>query len=108
MLVYIIRGRQLIDLFASMQRGKVLDFPTGWGKECLHLCQLGYEDVPADLFPHFFQVSGLTCIQANGNTTFPFKSESFSYVLSRESIEHLENQPSLSENVHEYSNQAGN
>ncbi|MFQ5849126.1 MAG: methyltransferase domain-containing protein [Candidatus Binatia bacterium] len=95
MAVYIRRGRRLIDLFASMERGKLLDFPTGWGKEYVHLSQLGYQVVPADLFTHFFTISGRTCVQANGNATFPFKGGSFDYVLSRESIEHLENQASF-------------
>lgn len=90
--VYIRRGGRRIDLFAEMPRGKVLDFPTGWGREYAHLKELGYQVVPADFFPEFLKASGESCVQANGNVGFPFKEGVFDYVLCRESIEHLENQ----------------
>ena len=75
-----------------MQRGKILDIPAGGGQESLNLLKMGYQSFPTDFFPSATKNPALAWVQANGNEIFPFRGETFDYVLSREGIEHLENQ----------------
>src|SRR5262245_42191029 len=42
------------DWFARQPRGRVLDIPAGKGDDSRRLVALGYDVVPADLFPETF------------------------------------------------------
>jgi SAM-dependent methyltransferase len=84
-------GKQ-VDLFSRMLPGRLLDFPVGRGRQSAQLVGLGYRVVGADLFASADARLSLPCVRADGNVSFPFKDESFDYVLSREGIEHLEHQ----------------
>lgn len=74
-----------------MARGKLLDIPSGAGNESRALAALGYQVCSADLFSRSqSQTPGRVC--ADANCALPFLDRAFDYVLSREGIEHLENQ----------------
>ncbi len=95
MAVWVSRGRKLIDLFLEMEKGKVLDIPAGMGQEAAQLLLLGYQVLAADLFPPRIPNRAFPWVTVDANVSFPFRSATFDYVLSREGIEHLENQASF-------------
>lgn len=78
----------------SLERGKVLDIPAGRGKDSKSLHELGYEVVPADLFPEWFEqdLQGVKCVQADMAASLPFEPNTFDYLLNSEGIEHLADQ----------------
>jgi SAM-dependent methyltransferase len=78
-------------------RGRVLDLPAGSGTDSRNLHELGYQVVPADLFPEVFEVegSGLRCVDADMAARLPFEDASFDYLLNSEGIEHLADQMSF-------------
>jgi SAM-dependent methyltransferase len=81
------------DWFARQKRGRVLDLPAGKGDDSRSLVALGYDVVPADLFPETFDRRiGVKCVPADLAARWPFEDESFDYVLSSEAIEHLPDQ----------------
>ena len=81
------------DWFRRQAKGRVLDIPAGKGDDSRHLVALGFEVVPADLFPETFDRSiGVECRSADLATRWPFEDASFDYVLSSEAIEHLPDQ----------------
>jgi SAM-dependent methyltransferase len=81
------------DWFARQPRGRVLDFPAGRGDDSRRLVALGFEVVPADLFPELFDAKiGPKCVPADLAARWPFEDASFDYVLSSEAIEHLPDQ----------------
>ena len=78
----------------ELARGRVLDLPTGNGRDAVMLHELGYQVVPADLFPErfHFDLEGVTSTFADMAEPLPFEAESFDYVLCSEGIEHLADQ----------------
>jgi SAM-dependent methyltransferase len=81
------------DWFARQPRGSVLDLPAGRGDDSRRLAALGYEVVPADLFPEVFdERTGLKCVSADLAARIPFEDASFDYLLCSEAIEHLPDQ----------------
>jgi SAM-dependent methyltransferase len=81
------------EWFARQPRGCVLDIPAGKGDDSRRLVALGYDVVPADLFPETFDTKiGVECVPADLTLHWPLEDESFDYVLSSEAIEHLPNQ----------------
>jgi hypothetical protein len=89
-------------LFTTLPRGKVLDFPAGWGQEYLHLRKLGFEVVPADQFTEFFKPKGWPCVRANGNGAFPFRNESSIMFCAGKRSNILRIRPTTSVNPPEY------
>ena len=92
MAIWVRNGRERIDLFLEKKRGIVLDLPAGFGQESAHLRELGFKTVLADLFPRPGKSGTSTWVRADAMETFPFGNKTFDYVLSREGIEHFENQ----------------
>jgi SAM-dependent methyltransferase len=81
------------DWFARQPRGALLDLPAGKGDDSRRLVALGYEVVPADLFPETFDARiGPKCVPADLAARLPFEEASFDYVLCSEAIEHLPDQ----------------
>jgi len=81
------------DWFARQPRGRVLDIPAGRGDDSRRLLALGYDVVPADLFPETFdQKISVKCVPADLAARWPFEDDSFDYVLSSEAVEHLPDQ----------------
>ena len=85
-------GRKQLDLFSRIKKGEVLDFPAGKGDRSIELAGSGYHVIAADLFPCADKPPGLPYVLADANVPFPFRDRCFDCILSREGIEHLENQ----------------
>lgn len=80
-------------LFAAMAPGRILDVPSGGGEQSRALTAMGFSVTSVDLFPAAARVG--TLVRADANRTLPFRAAAFDYVLSREGIEHLEDQLSF-------------
>jgi SAM-dependent methyltransferase len=81
------------DWFARQPRGRLLDLPAGKGDDSRRLVALGFDVVPADLFPETFDTRiGPKCVPADLAARLPFEDASFDYLLSSEAIEHLPDQ----------------
>ncbi len=85
------RGR-LEGLFGAMAPGSVLDIPAGGAVQSRALAHLGYRVFSIDLFAPADRAPGSSWICADANRALPFRDAAFDYVLSREGIEHLEDQ----------------
>jgi SAM-dependent methyltransferase len=89
----VVRRRGRSDgLFGAMAPGSVLDIPAGGAIQSRALSQLGYRVVSVDLFAAPNQDPAAAWICADANDALPFRDAAFDYVLSREGIEHLEDQ----------------
>ena len=75
-----------------MTTGAVLDVPAGGAVQSRALKNLGYRVFSIDLFEPQKRVDGTSWICADANRALPFRDAAFDYVLSREGIEHLEDQ----------------
>jgi len=81
------------DWFARQPRGRVLDLPAGRGDDSRRLVALGYDVVPADLFPEAYDTRiGPKCVPADLAARLPFDDAKFDYLLCSEAIEHLPDQ----------------
>lgn len=86
-------GANIFDLFDSVEPGRLLDLPAGAGDESIHLAAMGHRVVSLDLFtPGIVAERRLLWVRADCNYPLPIRDASFDYVLSREGIEHFENQ----------------
>lgn len=85
------RGR-LEGLFGATAPGSVLDIPAGGAVQSRALARLGYRVFSIDLFAPEKRAPGTAWICADANRALPFRDAAFDYVLSREGIEHLEDQ----------------
>lgn len=85
------RGR-ISGLFSAMKPGVVLDVPAGGAVQSRALSELGYRVVSVDLFPRAQPAPASEWVCADANDVMPFRDAAFDYVLSREGIEHLEDQ----------------
>ena len=85
------RGR-LEGLFGAATPGAVLDISAGGAVQSRALARLGYRVFSIDLFAPADRVPGTSWICADANRALPFRDASFDHVLSREGIEHLEDQ----------------
>jgi 2-polyprenyl-3-methyl-5-hydroxy-6-metoxy-1,4-benzoquinol methylase len=81
--------RQELD---RAERPRLLDLPAGAGGESARLERMGFEVVSADLFPPAAGAAAPRWVRADCNAPLPFRSGAFDAVLSREGIEHFENQ----------------
>lgn len=88
------RGQATGDVLSFLanepQTGKLLELPAGDGITTQKLLGLGFDVVPADLFPDYFQFDEPTCVRADMGKPLPFEDDSFDYVLCQEGIEHIE------------------
>jgi SAM-dependent methyltransferase len=85
------RGR-ISGLFGEMKPGLVLDIPAGGALQSRALSSLGYRVMSMDLFPPAQAEAETEWVCADANDVLPFRDAAFDYVLSREGIEHLEDQ----------------
>lgn len=81
----------VIDLMKNKKRGNVLDIAAGHGNISFNLKKMGFEVVAADLNASEFKPKDIKCLEINANKVLPFESNSFDYVISVETIEHLTN-----------------
>ncbi len=75
-----------------MERARLLDIPAGAGGESARLERMGFEVVSADLYPPSAGAPAPRWVRADCNAPLPFRTGAFDAVLSREGIEHFENQ----------------
>src|SRR5262249_34662316 len=75
-----------------MERGRLLDIPAGAGGESARLAQMGFRVFSIDLFPPLADTPATRWVRADCNAPLPFRTGAFDAVLSREGIEHFENQ----------------
>jgi SAM-dependent methyltransferase len=80
------------QLFDRMEHTVLLDIPAGAGGESARLEQMGFAVVSADLFPPAAGAAAPRWVRADCNAPLPFRTGAFDAVLSREGIEHFENQ----------------
>ena len=81
-----------VEIIAGKPRGRLLDVPAGHGLESSRLRELGFTVAAAELFPQPNRDREIGWVQADANEPLPFHAGEFDYILSREGIEHLENQ----------------
>lgn len=81
-----------VEIIAAKPRGRLLDVPAGHGLESTRLRELGFRVAATELFPVKNRDREIGWVQADANQTLPFRGGEFDYILSREGIEHLENQ----------------
>jgi len=70
----------------------VIDFPAGNGVTTKILQDIGAKPIPYDLFPEYFKIDGLECLQANIAEGIPAVAQSADFVLCQEGIEHFSDQ----------------
>lgn len=83
---------RVLSLLPSDNGGKYafLDAGAGSGALSYLLKEKSFQVMACDINPKQFQVPGITCKQADLNEKIPFENNSFDYVISLETIEHLE------------------
>lgn len=92
MAIRVIENGKKVDLFLAWKRGRVLDIPAGFGREAAHLGELGFETVLFDLFPRPSEKIQQAWVRGDATKIIPFANDRFDYVLTREGIEHFEDQ----------------
>jgi SAM-dependent methyltransferase len=89
----VVRARGHVEgIFSAATPGLVLDIPAGGAVQSRALARLGYRVFSIDLFEPQNRVPDTSWICADANRALPFRDAAFDYVLSREGIEHLEDQ----------------
>ena len=71
---------------------RVLDLPAGNGLTSLRLLEAGARPLPFDLFPEYFQVSGLECTRADLSEGIPLEDASVDDAFCQEGLEHFHDQ----------------
>lgn len=83
--------KKVLEIFANLSPGKVLDAPCGYGALAFHLNNMDFQVFCLDLYRDGFQEKGTPFVKADLNDNLPFGDNSFEYVACIEGIEHLEN-----------------
>jgi SAM-dependent methyltransferase len=83
-------GDILLYLAGQESRGRLLELPAGEGRTTREILRLGFDVVPADLFPHYYKNESPPCVKADMGKPLPFDDDSFDFVLCQEGIEHIE------------------
>jgi len=81
---------RVLEHFAALPKGRVLDVPTGEGALSEKLLAMGHEVVSGDIAPDYI-VDGGEFIRINLDETLPFTDASFDYIACVEGVEHIEN-----------------
>src|SRR5690554_1594246 len=81
---------RVLEQFAQLPKGRVLDVPTGEGALSKKLLAMGHEVVAGDIAQDY-QLDQGAFLQLNMDHYLPFKEAAFDYVACVEGIEHIEN-----------------
>lgn len=81
----------VLSLLANEKRGRLLDAAAGEGALTKELLKLGFEVHPVDKDTSIFEVQEVECEKIDLNTKLPYPDDSFDYITSVETIEHLWN-----------------
>ncbi len=71
---------------------KVIDFPAGNGITSGIIREMGAIPLPFDLFPEYFTVKGLDCLQADAEKGIPLADGSADAAICQEGMEHFQDQ----------------
>lgn len=82
--------RKVLELFDKLPRGKVLEIGAGDGFLSNTLNDMGFNVIASDINTDLFKPKNIDFLKIDANFTFPFEDNSFDYVVSVETIEHLE------------------
>ncbi len=80
----------VLEHFAALPPGRILDVPTGEGALSEKLVAMGYKVVAGDIAQDYVAQGG-AFVQLNMDASLPFLDNSFDYVACVEGIEHIEN-----------------
>lgn len=83
--------KKVIEMLKSEERGIVLDAAAGEGSLSQNLKDIGYRIIACDIVSESFKAKGIRCNKIDLNEDLPYKNDCFDYVVSVETIEHLEN-----------------
>lgn len=78
-------------LLAPLERGRLLDVPSGRGALAKSLINLGFDVFCADLYPEIFQLDNVENLKGDLDGTLPYEDASFDYIVCVEGLEHIEN-----------------
>ncbi|GAB6056785.1 hypothetical protein JCM15415_21010 [Methanobacterium movens] len=81
----------ILNLIENKKKGKVLDIAAGFGNLSYQLNKRGFDVCAGDIDPSKFVPKHIVCKKVDANRELPWKNEEFDYVISVETIEHLEN-----------------
>ena len=81
----------VINYLQTQKQGAVLDLPSGPGYLVRDLQALGFQGVAGEIDESLHCLTGVDYKKINMTERFDFNDESFSYVVSVEGIEHIEN-----------------
>lgn len=82
---------KVLNCFACLPKGTVLDVPSGQGALSKSLEALGFKVFSGDIEIKNILYRNGRCVQLNLNHFLPFKPTIFDYVVCTEGIEHIEN-----------------
>lgn len=82
---------EVLNCFASLPKGTVLDVPSGQGALSKSLEALGFKVFCGDIEKENMIYRNSRCIQLDLNNFLPFRERIFDYVVCVEGIEHIEN-----------------
>jgi len=82
---------KVLNFFASLPKGIVLDVPSGQGALSKSLEALGFKVFSGDIEIKNILYRNSRCVQLNLNHFLPFNPTTFNYVVCTEGIEHIEN-----------------
>jgi len=71
---------------------KMVDFPAGNGITSGIIRDIGAIPLPFDLFPEYFTMKGLDCLQADAEKGIPLPPGSVDVVICQEGMEHFQDQ----------------
>ena len=71
---------------------KMVDFPAGNGITSGIIRDIGAIPLPFDLFPEYFTMKGLDCLQADAEKGIPLPPGSTDVVICQEGMEHFQDQ----------------
>lgn len=83
--------QKVLECLNQLQRGRVLDAPSGQGALSFELEKIGFKAFLGDIQKDNLLYRNGRCIQIDLNRALPFKARTFDYVVCLEGIEHLEN-----------------
>jgi SAM-dependent methyltransferase len=91
---------EVVDIFTTLPKGRVLDLGCGDGDYALRLKDMGFDVLASDIDSQRFKYHSSILFQAsNLEKELPFQKEEFDYILFLETIEHIYNPDFVMEQI---------